>query len=65
MQLFVLINGEKFDVGQVGGGKLYFDKPVLLPAGHATLVIELDGQAKEKSIEIVAEPVATRIVQFK
>ena len=65
VDLYLKLNGTRIEVAQVGGGTLYFDEAVVLPAGGATLVIEIDGVPKETAIKIAATASASRIAKFQ
>jgi hypothetical protein len=65
VRLWVTLDDEKIDVGQVGGGKLYFDEPRSLKAGQATLTIEIDGDPVHQSIKILPEPTPSCVVRYE
>jgi hypothetical protein len=36
------INGRSFPVAQIGGGRIFFDHPTLLPSGMAEIILHVD-----------------------
>jgi hypothetical protein len=52
VRLSLNIDGRTLRPSQVGGGHLYFSEPVSIPAGVGELVVEVDGNARRKSIRV-------------
>lgn len=64
MRLFLRLNGEQIPLAQVGGERLYFDKPVLLTPGPAEVVVEIDGEPRSRAILIPECSVPARVVAY-
>jgi hypothetical protein len=51
VEIFLLHNGKRFEVAQIGGGSLILREPAPIPAGtHVNLVIRIDGHEVEEKI---------------
>jgi hypothetical protein len=46
------INGCIYPVAQAGGGRLIFDKPVMIPEARGTLVMRIDGQERRWGVRL-------------
>lgn len=65
VRLWVTLDGERIDIGQVGGGRIYFDEPRTVRAGPATLTVEVDGDAAVHEINIIGEPGPATVFRFE
>lgn len=52
MRLSLHVGDSYIPVAQVGGDRLYFDAPVLLPPGAAEVIVDIDGHAKSRAIRL-------------
>jgi hypothetical protein len=52
VRLSLRVGGSHIPVAQVGGDRLYFDAPVLLPPGPAEVIVDIDGDAKSRAIRL-------------
>ena len=64
VRLVLHANGREMSPSQVGGGRMYFDAPVSLPAGPAELVIEVDGSPRRKAVLIRASAQPSRVIEY-
>jgi hypothetical protein len=51
-------------MAQVGGDRLYFDAPVLLPPGPAEVVVDIDGHAKSRAIRLPERSEPARVWSY-
>lgn len=64
VRLWLRQNGTLLEPTQVGGGKLYFQEPVLLHDGEAELTIEVDDHVSRKAVSIAASPTPAKVVRY-
>lgn len=67
--IYLLIDGKRFDVAQIGGGKLILREPAEIPPfTDATLVLSIDGREEVRQVflsggaEIDQRPIAYQTV---
>lgn len=63
VRLYVVIAGEHIPLAQVGGNRLYFAEPTLLPPGPGELVIEIDGQQRVWPVTIPHTDAPARMIE--
>lgn len=64
VRLFLHQNGIQISLAQVGGGHMYFDEPVLLPAGPAEIVVEIDGESRRTAVVVSKCEAPSRTVAY-
>jgi hypothetical protein len=65
VQLHLAIDGQRIELAQVGGERLFFDKPTTIRPGPAEIVMLVDGQPRRWGIEIIELPGPARVVPFR
>lgn len=55
VRLFLRRGSEQIALAQVGSDRLYFDTPVLLPAGPAQVIVEIDGEPRARSVRLAEQ----------
>ncbi len=65
VRLALRVDGRLIPLTQVGSDRLYFESPVMIPACRATLIVEIDGQSSETSVNLQGTPQPSRIVTFE
>lgn len=63
VRLYVVVAGEHIPLAQVGGNRLYFAEPTMLPAGPAEIVAEIDGQTRVWPITLPACDTPREIIE--
>jgi hypothetical protein len=64
VRLFLRVGGEQIAVAQVGGDRLYFDSPVLLPPGPAEVIVDIDGDTRSRAIRLPECSEPARVVAY-
>lgn len=64
VRLFLRQNGGQISLAQVGGGRLYFDEPMVLPAGPAEIIVEIDGEPRQTAVVISRCETPSRSVAY-
>jgi hypothetical protein len=55
VEIYLLVNGKRFDVAQIGNGSLILRDPSPIPAStHAKLVIKIDGHEEIEHVLLTA-----------
>lgn len=57
-------DAENIPLAQVGGERLYFDAPILLPAGLAQVIVEIDGEPVAKSVMLPESTGPARVISY-
>jgi hypothetical protein len=52
VKISLFIDGLTLDLAQVGGGRLWFEKPVKLPGGKGEVVLDIDGTEQRWKVAI-------------
>ena len=51
IEIYLLINGKRYDVAQIGGGSLILREPAPIPAStNARLIIRIDGHEEVEHV---------------
>ena len=64
VRLSLRVGDSHIPVAQVGGDRLYFDAPVLLPPGTAEVIVDIDGQAKSRAIRLPERSEPARVWEY-
>ncbi|HWE95936.1 MAG TPA: hypothetical protein VG269_18380 [Tepidisphaeraceae bacterium] len=56
------LNGHVYPIAQMGGGRMIFDKPVMLPSGTGMVVMQVDGLEQRWRVAVPAQACPQRTV---
>lgn len=67
VRIRLLVQGAAFDVAQVGGGRLIFPTPILLPGGpqgtRGEVVLSIDGNQRRWVVDLKPQREPSRLVE--
>jgi hypothetical protein len=63
VEIELIMKGQRFSVGQIGGGVLFFDDPVSLPSDCGEVVLTIDGHPRRWRVQLHSNGHAERIIK--
>lgn len=62
VEIELLMNGQRFSIGQIGGGVIIFDSPVSLPSDRGELILTIDGHPRRWRVQLHSNGHPERVI---